>query len=99
MNLDAHAAVLVLAMALVTWLLRFLPFLIFRKHTSVGDDRNAGHLLPERGEPHHRALWSAGAPCRRKCGGIAVLEAEFAGQHSFWYGCLYDLDTDRVLMW
>lgn len=33
MNLDAHAAVLVLAMALVTWLLRFLPFLIFRKHT------------------------------------------------------------------
>lgn len=33
MNLDIHTAVLVLVMALVTWLLRFLPFLIFRKHT------------------------------------------------------------------
>ncbi len=33
MNLDLHTAALVLVMALVTWLLRFLPFLIFRKHT------------------------------------------------------------------
>lgn len=33
MNPDIHAAVLVLAMALGTWLLRFLPFLIFRRHT------------------------------------------------------------------
>lgn len=33
MNLDVHAAVLVLVMALFTWLLRFLPFLVFRKHT------------------------------------------------------------------
>lgn len=33
MNLDVHAAVLVLIMALFTWLLRFLPFLIFRKST------------------------------------------------------------------
>ena len=33
MNLDVHAAVLVLIMAIFTWLLRFLPFLIFRKNT------------------------------------------------------------------
>lgn len=33
MNPDLHTAALVLIMALVTWLLRFLPFLIFRKHT------------------------------------------------------------------
>lgn len=35
MNTDVHAAVLVLLMALVTWLLRFLPFLIFRKNTPL----------------------------------------------------------------
>ncbi|MBR2799125.1 MAG: AzlD domain-containing protein [Clostridia bacterium] len=28
---DTHAAILVLAMATTTWLLRFLPFLVFRK--------------------------------------------------------------------
>ncbi len=33
MNLDVHIAVLVLTMACVTCLLRFLPFLIFWKHT------------------------------------------------------------------
>lgn len=33
MNVDIHAAILILIMALVTWLLRFLPFLIFRKST------------------------------------------------------------------
>lgn len=33
MNADVHAAVLVLTMAVVTWLLRFLPFIIFRKNT------------------------------------------------------------------
>lgn len=31
--MDLYAAILVLTMALVTWLLRFLPFLVFRKHT------------------------------------------------------------------
>lgn len=30
---DTHAAILVLAMAVTTWLLRFLPFIIFRKQT------------------------------------------------------------------
>lgn len=30
---DTHAAILVLIMAVVTWLLRALPFLIFRKKT------------------------------------------------------------------
>ncbi|MBD5501953.1 MAG: branched-chain amino acid transporter AzlD [Lachnospiraceae bacterium] len=33
MNFDIYAAILVLIMALVTWLLRFAPFLIFRKST------------------------------------------------------------------
>lgn len=33
MNPDVHIAVLVLTMACVTCLLRFLPFLIFWKHT------------------------------------------------------------------
>lgn len=33
MNFDVHAAALVLAMAFFTWLLRFLPFLVFRKNT------------------------------------------------------------------
>ena len=33
MNLDLYAAVLVFLMALVTWLLRFMPFLIFGKST------------------------------------------------------------------
>ena len=28
---DAHAAILVLAMAATTWLLRFLPFIVFRR--------------------------------------------------------------------
>lgn len=32
MNWDVHAAILILIMALVTGLLRFLPFLIFRKN-------------------------------------------------------------------
>lgn len=32
MNFDMHAAVLILIMALVTWLLRFMPFLFFRKN-------------------------------------------------------------------
>lgn len=36
MNLNVHAAVLVLAMAAVTWVLRFLPFLVFRKRTPAG---------------------------------------------------------------
>ena len=31
MSFDTHAAVLVLVMAAVTWLLRFLPFLVFRR--------------------------------------------------------------------
>ena len=31
MSFDTHAALLVLAMAAVTWLLRFLPFLVFRR--------------------------------------------------------------------
>lgn len=31
MNFDVHAAILILVMALVTGLLRFTPFLIFRK--------------------------------------------------------------------
>ncbi len=30
---DTHAAMLVLAMAAATWLMRFLPFIIFRKQT------------------------------------------------------------------
>lgn len=33
MTSDTHAAVLILVMAAVTWALRFLPFLIFRKKT------------------------------------------------------------------
>ncbi len=33
MNFDVHAAALVLAMAFFTWLLRFLPFHVFRKNT------------------------------------------------------------------
>lgn len=33
MNFDVHAAVLVLMMAFFTCLLRFLPFLVFRKST------------------------------------------------------------------
>lgn len=33
MSFDTHAAVLVLVMAAVTWLLRFLPFIVFRKRT------------------------------------------------------------------
>lgn len=33
MNFDGYAAVLVLLMAFFTWLLRFLPFLIFQKDT------------------------------------------------------------------
>ncbi|HBN56172.1 MAG TPA: branched-chain amino acid transporter AzlD [Lachnospiraceae bacterium] len=33
MNFDVYAAVLVLLMALVTWLLRFMPFFIFGKST------------------------------------------------------------------
>lgn len=31
MSFDVHAALLVLVMALFTWLLRFLPFLVFRR--------------------------------------------------------------------
>lgn len=31
MSFDTHAAALVLVMAATTWLLRFLPFLVFRK--------------------------------------------------------------------
>lgn len=31
MTFDVRAAILILTMALATWLLRFLPFLIFRK--------------------------------------------------------------------
>ena len=31
MSFDVHAAVLVLVMAATTWLLRFLPFLVFRR--------------------------------------------------------------------
>ena len=31
MSFDTHAAALVLVMAAVTWLLRFLPFLVFRR--------------------------------------------------------------------
>lgn len=33
MNTDLYPAVLVLVMALATWMLRFAPFLIFRKRT------------------------------------------------------------------
>lgn len=33
MNFDVYAMVLVLLMALVTWLLRFMPFLLFGKST------------------------------------------------------------------
>ena len=33
MSFDVHAALLVLTMAVFTWLLRFLPFIVFRKHT------------------------------------------------------------------
>lgn len=33
MIFDSHAAILILIMAVVTWALRFLPFLVFRKST------------------------------------------------------------------
>lgn len=33
MKFDVQTAILVLVMAVVTWMLRFLPFLIFRKNT------------------------------------------------------------------
>ena len=36
MEFDGYAALLVLIMALVTWLLRFAPFLLFQKRTPAG---------------------------------------------------------------
>ena len=42
---DAHAAALVLAMAVATWLTRFLPFLVFRRRVPKYI-RYLGDVLP-----------------------------------------------------
>ena len=109
MTASTHSAVLVAVMAAVTMLLRFLPFLVFKKRTPRYITY-LGQVLPPAmigmlviyclkdvtgtEGAFRRAGADRGAPGRRPSG----LEAQFPAEHSRWHGFLYAAGSARVLI-
>nr|AHF26133.1 branched-chain amino acid transport [uncultured bacterium Contigcl_1771] len=108
MNGNVHAALLVAVMAMFTMLLRFLPFLVFRKSTPPYV-AYLGEVLPAaiigmlviyclKNTVLVRAPFGgAGNHLCRRCNRAAVLEEKLFTEHSFRNCLLYAADSAGFL--
>ena len=103
---DETAPVLMRSCPLVTILLRFLPFLVFRQRRRLmcriwarccrRHHRHAGDLLPEGREHSARPVRPSGADRGRLRVGPAGVEAQLPPQHSGGDGGLYGADPPAL---